>query len=50
MEEGDDLIDGGAGMDQPSDGSGDDTYIVDNTSDNVIENGLEGSGSDTCFI
>ena len=46
---GNDLLHGGDGIDQLSGGSGDDTYIVDNTSDNVIENGLEGSGSDTIF-
>ena len=36
----DDFLDGGVGIDQLSGGGGND-YIVDNTSDTVIENGLE---------
>ena len=40
--EGNNVLDGGAGADQMSGGLGDDTYVVDNASDAVLEKALEG--------
>ncbi|MBX4914787.1 M10 family metallopeptidase, partial [Rhizobium bangladeshense] len=40
---GNDTLDGGAGIDKLSGGVGDDVYIVDNASDTVIENAIEGT-------
>jgi VCBS repeat-containing protein len=40
---GNDLLDGGAGIDNMQGGTGDDTYIVDNVADVVVENGGEGT-------
>ncbi len=42
---GNNILDGGAGADRMQGGAGDDTYIVDNTGDVVVESG--GSGKDT---
>lgn len=42
---GDDWIDGGTGADAMTGGVGGDTYVVDNTSDTVVENA--GEGNDT---
>lgn len=40
---GDDVLDGGAGIDRMSGGAGDDLYLVDDTSDLVLENASEGT-------
>ena len=40
--DGDDILDGGAGVDALSGGAGDDTYVVDNVGDTVIEGAGEG--------
>lgn len=40
---GEDTLDGGAGADQMAGGEGDDTYVVDDLSDAVIEEGGEGT-------
>ncbi|ESQ73968.1 calcium-binding protein [Asticcacaulis sp. AC402] len=42
---GNDILDGGMGTDTLTGGEGNDTYYVDNASDRVIENHLEGSDS-----
>ena len=43
-EDGDDLLDGGAGADTMQGGAGNDTYVVDDAGDRVIE--LNGAGTD----
>ena len=45
MAGGNDLLDGGAGADTMKGGIGDDTYIVDNAKDAVVENDGEGHDS-----
>jgi CRP/FNR family cyclic AMP-dependent transcriptional regulator len=44
---GNDTLDGGGGADRMEGGVGDDTYIVDDAGDLVIEAGNNGSGNDT---
>nr|HVZ29484.1 calcium-binding protein [Asticcacaulis sp.] len=44
---GDNVLDGGAGADKMSGGAGDDTYMVDNTGDTIVEAGS--SGTDQVF-